>query len=372
MAEDLNSEYPFAELYGEKTKGFVNLSSNENPFGPSEKVKTALKKYLKYSSIYPDPFCTELTSEISKMLNLAKDNIFVGNGSDEVIEVFLKFVMEKNKFRQFNVVTANNSFKLYKLSAQTIGAKVTEIPLVNHSYNIEKIIEFIHTHKQCVITIANPLNPTGTIVEFDKLKNLAEHILQTKDCYLLIDEAYYDYADYLVRKNIRPRVYDTFLKIMKSNRVLQKKTIVTRTFSKAYGLAGLRVGYGVSDEEVIAEMKRIKMPFNVNGAAQFAALSAIKDKKYIEKTLKNNADAMKIVEKYLIEKNIKFVQSWANFVYIYFESPKAGVVCKQLMKKKFLVRDMSSYNDPFAIRVTMGKKKDMKNFIEALNEVLSV
>lgn len=341
---------PIEELKRELgLKDIIKLASNENPLGPSPKAVAAIKKGLKNINRYPDSQCFYLKKRISRFFNVKPENIVLGNGSDELIEIIIKTFVEEDE----HIITADFTFLEYKIISHTKARTVVTVPLKYFKYDVEAIKRKIDA-KTKVIFIANPNNPTGTYVtkqEIDELLSvLPERVL------LVLDEAY----DAFIDVDDFPRSID-YLK--------RKNVLVLKTFSKAYGLAGLRVGYALGNAELISCLEKARQPFNVNSLAQAAAVAALDDKKFLARTRKTILEGKDYIYDNLSKLGIAYVPSVSNFVLI--DVGRDGVsIFKQMLKFGVIVRDMKQYGLKNFIRVTIGTKKENERFIKVLKKVL--
>lgn len=341
------NEYPFAQAYGEAKKGFIDLSSNENPLGPPPLARKAIEESLDMCSVYPDPFCTSLREKLATRFRIQPECVFIGNGSDEAIEIVLR--ISQKLIGRPKVILGKPSFAYYRQAVISVGLELVEVPIKDSCYDIDRILKLVDP--PCVVIISNPLNPTGTVVTKETLKALTDR----EGLLLVVDEAYGEFAEHINNKLGRPNMFSSAVG-------LAENTVVLRTFSKAYGLAGLRIGYAISSKEVIGAMLSIKQPFNVNSLAQIAAISALDDVEHLRKTLENNLETIKLTEEVFSELGIFFVRTWANF--ILFKEPLG--LSQVLSKARILVRDMGGYGLPGMLRVSMGKFDDMIRFLEVM------
>ena len=246
-------------------KGVIKLASNENPFPPSKKVRSILIKNIDKINRYPDAQGFYLKRELSKIFNVTSKNIVLGNGSDELIVLALRAFVEVNQ----EVIVGHPTFLIYEIQTLANGSKVIRSPLKNFRYNLNDIKSRISKRTK-LIFIANPDNPNGTYLNHKQLSSFLDSI--PKDIIVFLDEAYFEFA---------PKDFPRSIDFLKQGR----NVIFTRSFSKVYGLAGLRIGYGVSKPEFIQAMDKVREPFNVNSLAQAAALGALKDRSYLRGTV---------------------------------------------------------------------------------------
>jgi len=330
-------------------KNAIKLGSNENAFGASCKAKQAIKNNLEEIFRYPDGTCYYLKRAVAKKLKINPKNLIFGNGSDEIIDIIIKTFLNPDE----EVLTSKTTFVEYEIIAKANGAKVKCLPLRNFRYDLSAIKNNI-SKKTKIIFIANPNNPTGTYVTHQELLNFLKTI--PKDKLTVIDEAYIEFVD---AKN--------FPKII--NYIKTKNLIILRTFSKAYGLAGLRIGYAIANPQFIKAMEKIRQPFNVNSLAQRAAESALGDKSFIKKTREMVIKERKKMYMAFQAMKIKYLPSQANFVM--FRTNKDGLsICKKLLEQGVIVRDLKQYKLDNYIRVTIGKPNENKLFIQKLKKII--
>ena len=327
----------------------VKLASNENPVGPSPLAVRALRKGISGLNRYPDGSCHYLSSALSGKLQIGPDEILFGNGSNEIIELAVRTFLNPGD----EAIMAHPSFVVYSTIVQAAKGKSIIVPLnKNLRHDLDAMASKI-TNRTKIIFIANPNNPTGTIntkTEMDSfMKKIPEGAL------VVIDEAYFEYV-------VSPDYADS-MKYFRQGRDI----LILRTFSKIYGLAGLRIGYGIAKKELIAEMNKVRQPFNVNSPAQEAALAALDDEKHIEKSRKINERGKKYLYKEFRSLNINYAPTEANFIYMTFEDDIVNQLYNDLLKQGVIVRPMG----PRAIRVTIGLPGENKKLIEALRKILN-
>lgn len=327
----------------------IKMASNENPLGPSPKAMEAIKKYLGNINMYPEGGCFYLRQAIARRLRIKPEQLIFGNGSDEIIELVLKaFVNEGDE-----VVVANPTFLMYEVASSVHGAKIKVVPTRYFKYDLKAMKEAVSKNTK-VVFIANPDNPNGTYVTKYELEDFLKGI--PEDTIVFLDEAYYDYVE--------ESDYPNGLDYLGKNNL-----IVTRTFSKAYGLAGLRVGFGVSNTEIIKYMETVRDPFNVNSLAQIGAIGALKDKKFLSKSKKTVREGKKFLYSELKAMGVRYVPSVTNFILIEL-GPKSCEIAEKLLKKGVIVRNMKAWGMENFIRVTVGKESENKRFIKELKRIL--
>lgn len=342
---------PVEELEREMgIKNAVKLASNENPLGPSPKGIAMLKKYIKQLHRYPEGGCYYLAERLSKKLGISSDNILFGNGSNEVLEIIGRTFYEPGD----EIVFSQYAFIVYKLVAQALGAVYHEVPANNLGHDLNNMLNYIHPRTK-IVYLANPNNPTGTMFTKKEFKNFMNRVPETT--LVVLDEAYSEYVD-------DPN-YPDGLDFLKK----YKNLIVVRTFSKIYGLAGLRIGYACGDKELISYMNRVREPFNVNTLAQFAALGALDDDEHIEKTKEITKEGFEYLYRELDKMGIEYVKSFGNFILI--KTPiKGNEFYNLLLKEGVIVRPVAGYGLPDYVRVTVGTSNENKKFINATKRVL--
>ncbi len=332
--------------------GAVKLASNENPLGPSPKGIAALMAGIRGIARYPDSNAFLLKEGLARKWNIKSNRVIIGNGSDEVIALITRALLMPGD----EAIMADPSFVIYRLTTLSCHAKPIVIPLKDGRHDLPRMAAAV-TKKTKIIFICNPNNPTGTIVcrkEVEQfLSRLPQGILGGTPPAVVFDEAYAEYAtdpefphsDLLLKKGTPPVVF-------------------LRTFSKLYGLAGLRVGYGIGPETFIDLLNRMRQPFNVNALAQHAALAALSDDAHIKKSLALNEKGKCYLYRQFDAMGIKYIPTEANF--IYFQLSDAKNIYNALLKKGVIVRHLEGDS----LRVSIGKTAEMSRFIHALKEVL--
>jgi histidinol-phosphate aminotransferase len=343
--EDVKRKYNLVNL--------IKLASNENSFGPSPKVIEKLKKYSENAHIYPDGNCVSLKEKLSETLNIDTDNIIIGNGSNEIIELTYRTFLYKNE----KVVSCFPTFSFYKISASTTNGKYTEIPLQNYKFNLDGIIECIDNMTKIVI-ICNPNNPTGTMVTKEEVENFIKAV--PENVLIVIDEAYIEFAN-------KDKAFKSVEFIKKYP---NKNILILRTFSKLYGLASLRIGYGISNKKIISYLNRVRQPFNVNGFAQIAAFEALSDSYYADYILNEVKKGKIYLYKELKRLNIDYLESNANFIF-FQTSQDNDIIFEEFLKRGVIIRSLKSFGYSKALRVTVGKMEENIKFIETLEKIIN-
>jgi histidinol-phosphate aminotransferase len=341
---------PIEELERELgIKESIKLASNENPIGPSKKALEAVSRALAGLHRYPDGSCYYLKKKLSEHLGFAPESILAGNGSNEILELLVRTFLANGG----EAVMANPSFAVYPLVIQAAGGKAVRVPLKDLTHDLEAMSGCI-TEETRLVFIANPNNPTGTMVDADALKKFMDSV--PEEAIVCIDEAYNEF----VTSSDFP---DSFEYVREGRAVM-----VLRTFSKTYGLAGLRIGYGVSHPDIIDYLNRVRQPFNVNSLAQVAAIAALDDTDYIRRSRENNSTGLKYLFEELGRMDYECVPTQANFFLIKVGDGKT--VYDALLKKGVIVRPMHGYGLGEYIRITVGLPEENRRFIEAFREVV--
>ncbi len=327
-------------------KRIIKLASNENPLGPSRKALRAMRRALPEVHLYPESSCHYLIKKLSETIGVPENQLVIGNGSNEIIELLVRgFVSPGDE-----VVSSEISFLVYPILTQVCGAKFIEVPMKDYRYDLPGILNAI-TDKTKLVFIANPNNPTGTYVTKtevrDFLAKVPDHVL------VCFDEAYVDF----VEAGDFPDTLDD----LKRN----PNIVILRTFSKAFGLAGLRVGYGVASPEVIGYLHKIRQPFNVNSIAQAGAAAALDDKFFLWRTRHLVKSGRKYLYRVFRKLSLRALPSQANFVLV-DTGRDADEVFKALLKQGLIVRSMKAYRLPTWIRVTVGRRSQNAQFYRLL------
>ncbi|MGE4318382.1 MAG: histidinol-phosphate transaminase [Deferribacterales bacterium] len=330
-------------------KEAVKLASNENPFGPSPKVKTAIKDFFPEISRYPFGDAHYLRTKLAAKLEVPADMLLFGTGSNEIIELAIRTFLKDGE----HVISPAPSFSVYSSIAQAAGKTCKWIPCnEDFSFNFKALLDAVD-EKTRMIFIANPNNPTGAYTKDKDLKAFMEKV--PSDVIVVMDEAYVEFAD---AKDFP----DTMTYLDKF-----KNIFIMRTFSKAYGLAALRVGYCVADAMAIDMMNRVRQPFNTNMAGQVAAEAALEDQAYLQKVVRKNKKGRNYIQKEFKKMGLKYIPSQSNFVLV--EVGDGEKVFNELLKKGVIVRYLGPGLKPY-VRVSVGTMSENEFFIEQLKKVL--
>ena len=330
-------------------KTVVKLASNENSLGPSNKAIDSIRNYASKVNIYPDGGGYYLKRALAEKLGLKIEEIILGNGSDEIVSLIAHVFLQKGE----EAIMGDPSFLMYRIDAQLSQGIALPIPLSNFRLNLPAMAKAI-TPKTKLIFISNPNNPTGTIVEekevINFLKDLSSQII------VIFDEAYFEYVE--------DENYPQTINLLNE----KNNIIILRTFSKIYGLAGLRVGYGISQPQIIKMLNRARPPFNVNSLAQVAALASLKDQDQVVRSKRLIKQEKEYLYSSLKKMKLFYVPTHANFILIKL-GRKASYVEKKLLQDGIIIRGMKAYNLTQYIRLTIGTRKENERFIRALRKI---
>ncbi len=348
---------PISELereYG--ISNAVKLASNENSLGASPKALAAIKQNLDNIAIYPDGNAFELKSKLAKKHNVTESCITIGNGSNEILELITRAYLAPG----LNCIFSEHAFAVYPIVTQACGAdaKIAKALAADsdqpYGHDLDEFIKLIDDRTR-LIMIANPNNPTGTWIDRAKLKSFLKEV--PANIVIVIDEAYFEYvkqADYP----------DTSTWLNEFPNLL-----VTRTFSKIYGLAALRIGYGLANEAITDMLNRVRQPFNVNGLAQVAACGALEDQEFVDQSVDLNRIGMAHLTDGLIRMGLHPIASVGNFISVKVGDSGTSVF-EKLLPKGIIIRPIDNYQMPGFIRVTVGKNEENSRFLQALSDVI--
>ncbi|MEO0225813.1 MAG: histidinol-phosphate transaminase [candidate division WOR-3 bacterium] len=328
----------------------IKLASNENPLGTSPLALKAMRKALKESFLYPDDNCFYLKNALAQKFNVRPEEIIVGNGSVEILPLVTLAYLAPNE----SAITAKGGFIWYKIAINIAGGELIEVPMKNYTHDLEAMLGAIKDNTK-LIFIANPNNPTGTIVtrdEFDRfMAKVPDHIL------VVMDEAYYEY--------IRDPVYpDTFPYFRAGKNIL-----ILRTYSKIYGLAGVRLGYGFAKEEIINNLMKMRISFNANRLSQIAGIAALDDYQHVERSIEvNEAGKLFLYEAYK-RLGLFYLPTYANFIFVDFNKDSQSVF-ETLQRHGIIGRTIKEYGFPTAMRITIGTERQNKRLIRTLKKIL--
>jgi histidinol-phosphate aminotransferase len=328
----------------------TKLGSNENPLGASPAVLKALEAALPRISLYPDGASRDLRQALASAHGLAPEQILVGNGSDEVLLMIAAAFLNPGE----KVLVSENTFSEYEFSGRVMDGKIVKVPLKHNRYDLAGFRKRL-TPKAKLLFLCNPNNPTGSYFPHAELEGLLKAV--PRDTLVVLDEAYCEYAD--------APDFPRSLELLETFPNL----IISRTFSKIFGMAGLRLGYCFAHPLLIQEIGRVKTPFNVNLLVQAAALAAIKDADFRERSIANNLEGRAYLEAELKSRGLQFVPTQANFICFRTQRPAVDL-CEDLLKQGMIVRALRSFGLDYWVRVTIGTPEMNRRFLDALDSAL--
>lgn len=342
---------PISEVQRELgLKKVIKLASNENPYGPSPAVLKAMVQEAKTVNRYPDGGCFYLRDTLAKKLKVDPQCLIFGNGSDEVIVMAIRAFVKPGD----EVLIAKPSFLIYEIAARIEGGHIRAVPLKDFRYDLEGMKRAVND-KTKIIFIGNPDNPAGTYITESQLVDFLRSV--PPQVLVFLDEAYFEF--------VNDQAYPDSIKLLKQ----YKNLIVTRTFSKMYGLAGLRVGYGIAHSELIDILNRLREPFNINSLAQAAAVACLKDKTYYRRIAQEVQKERKALYAGLKKMGLKYSETVTNFILVQVHADSTQVA-NALLKKGIIVRDMAFWGLKNYIRVSIGTPAENKAFLKNLQAVV--
>lgn len=327
----------------------IKLASNENPLGPSPAALAAMQHVLANINLYPDGNAFYLKHKLANNLNVQPANLILGNGSNEIIEFVGHALMQPG----VDVVVSEYCFAIYPLTAKLFGANLITVPAKHYGHDLRAMLAAI-TPQTRVVFVANPNNPTGTVVSRDELMEFAAQI--PANVLVVVDEAYIEFLD------------DPADFISEIRRGQKSNLLLMRTFSKIFGLAGLRLGYGIGAPELIAALERVRQPFNINSIAQAGALAALDDAEHTRRTRENNARGLKLYAEAFQKLGLDFIPSSGNFILVRVN--EGQLVFEAMQKLGVIVRPMGGYQLPEWIRISVGTPEQDSRCIDSLKKVL--
>lgn len=340
--------------FGIKPQDVVKLASNENPNGCSSKVQDAVKDIVANMALYPDDSMMKLKAGLSKRFDVGEENIVIGAGSDQIIELAIHAKANKESKVLVNGVT----FAMYDVYSKHVGCEIIKTTSTD-THDLEQFYTLYKEHNPDIIFLCTPNNPTGDAMDAKEMIEFIQKI--DSETLVVVDGAYMEYAKYKdSSKAVEPKEL-----IEKFDNVLY-----LGTFSKAYGLGGMRVGYGIGRDDIIKQLYKLRPPFNITTLSLEAASVALEDEEFVKNSIEMNFNEMKRYENFASEQKIDIIESYTNFVTLCFESPRSStVIADDLLKRGMIVRDLKGYGMN-AIRVTVGKPEQNSRFFELLLEYL--
>ncbi len=328
----------------------VKLASNENPFGSSPKVAEAIRAMAEQTAVYPDGYAADLRERVAKKLGVKENQLIFGNGSDEIIQFLCRAFLTP----ETNTVTAHPTFSQYKLNATIEGAEIREVEGANGTHDLEAMLKAIDDNTR-IVWVCNPNNPSGTYVSKEAFISFLQQV--PSDVLVVSDEAYYEY--------VTADDYPETVPLLNEFNNL----VILRTFSKAYGLAGLRVGYGICSPELVSLLDPVRPPFNNSTFGHAAAAAALEDDAFLAASVEKNTAGMKQFEAFCEKHQLEYYPSQTNFILIDFKRP-GNEVFDFLLSKGFIIRSGEALGFPTCARITIGNDEENKELFMALEEML--
>ncbi|WP_104721519.1 histidinol-phosphate transaminase [Helicobacter mesocricetorum] len=339
--------------FGIKENEIIKLASNENPLGASPKVLQSIVKNVSNIYLYPDDSMFALKESLSQYFKVHTNEIIIGAGSDQIIEFCIHAKANKNS----KILMAKTTFAMYEIYSKAIGARV--IKTQGEIHNLTEFLECYNTHNPSIIFLCVPNNPLGDCLDKSEIYEFLKQI--NEDTLVIIDGAYQEYAKAKdSAKSIDPQeLINSF-----------PNTIYLGTFSKAYGLGGMRIGYGIAKESIIKALSKLRPPFNVTTLSLLAALEALKDQEHIQKSLQNNLEQMPYFESFAKEQGLDYIPSYTNFITYFLKEIDSTQIANFLLQRGVIIRNLSSYGLN-AIRITIGTKEQNKKFFTLFHHFLN-
>jgi histidinol-phosphate aminotransferase len=334
----------------------VKLNANESVYGPSPAAVAAMRTALESSHLYPDDRASALRQKLAEHHRVNPDQILVANGTTALLGVIARTLLRPG----LEALTSVCSFISYPMVTQAAGARFVETPLREGGFDLDAILARINPQTR-IVFIANPNNPTGTLAEANSIHRFLEQV--PAHVVVVLDEAYYDYAHYFAAK--RGVAYSRSIDHVRENR----NVVVLRTFSKAHGLAGIRVGYGIGPAELMAYFARVQDVFAVSAIAQAAALAALDDNEHVQYAVESNAHQAEWLEREISALGYNVIRTWANFLSLDVRQD-AREVARRLRREGLLIRPLGSWGAPTWIRVTLGTDEQNQRFLGAFTKAM--
>ncbi len=338
--------------FGIAPENVVKLASNENPIGTSPAVAQAIRKNATKAHLYPDDSMFELKAALSAKFDVDDKNIIIGAGSDQVLEFISRAVLDEDSSVLMSAVT----FAMYEIYAKQMGAKIIRTASFEHKY--DEFIEAYTMHKPKIVYICTPNNPTGDATSKEEVLKMIEAM--HKDAIVVIDGAYMEYAS----------AKDEQYAITPNDLLGYENVIYLGTFSKAYGLGGMRVGYGIAQPELIQELSKMRPPFNISTLSLAAAIAASKEESFVEESIALHQEQIKRYETFADENGLEYIESYTNFItYLFDETLDSTKISDALLQKGVIIRNLASYGMN-AVRITIGTQKQNDIFFKHFKALL--
>jgi len=339
--------------FGIAPEDVVKLASNENPIGTSPEVARAIRENADKAHLYPDDSMFELKAALGKKYGVKDDNIIIGAGSDQVLEFISRALLNENESVLMSAVT----FAMYEIYAKQMGAKIYKTASYAHKY--DEFMEAYRMYKPKIVYICTPNNPTGDATAKEDVIEIIEAL--SKETLVVVDGAYMEYA----------AAKDARYAISPKDLLGYENVIYLGTFSKAYGLGGMRVGYGIAQPELIAELYKMRPPFNISTLSLVAAIEACKDEGFVKKSITLHREQIKRYEHFARENGFDYIESYTNFItYLFDEALDSTKISDALLKRGVIIRNLASYGMN-AVRITIGTEKQNDIFFKHFQEVIA-
>jgi len=335
----------------------IKMASNENPFGPSPRAVEAMRAAAEQANLYPDDGAEKLRCELAARFDINPEQVLVTAGSTELINDLARIQLAPG----LNAITSRLSFIIYRTAVQAGGGRLIEVPMRDSGFDLGAIAAAIDQYTR-LIYLANPNNPTGSMFDAAGLDRFLDRVPQ--NVIVALDEAYFDFAAHFAA--VRGVAYSRALDDVRGSR---QNLLVLRTFSKAHGLAGLRIGYGLGTPELIGRLGRARVTFSVSSVAQAAALAALDDEAHVRRALENNASGAEFLTRAMAEMGYRLASTWANFIYVDL-GQEAAPPATRLEAEGVIIRALGPWGAPNAIRVTIGTPEENEFFVNAFRKVM--
>ncbi len=338
--------------FGIAPEDVVKLASNENPIGTSPAVEKAIIANAGKAHLYPDDSMFELKDALAAKYSVHTDNIIIGAGSDQVLEFIARALLDENSSVLMSAVT----FAMYEIYAKQMGAKIYRTASYAHKY--DEFMEAYHMHKPKIIYLCTPNNPTGDATSKEAVLQIIDAV--DKDTLIVVDGAYMEYA----------AAKDAQYAIEPNDLLAYPNVIYLGTFSKAYGLGGMRVGYGIAQSDLIRELYKMRPPFNITTLSLAAAIEACKDNSFVEESIALHQEQIKRYENFAKEHGIDYIESYTNFItYLFKDNLDSSKIADTLLKQGVIIRNLASYGMN-AIRITVGTAQQNDVFFQYFKEAM--
>ncbi len=348
---------PIKQAEAESGVRCIKMASNENPFGPSPRGIEAMRRAATSVNLYPDNDATEVRCRLAEHHGVPPDQVLVTAGTTALIGIVARTLLAPG----LNAITSERSFIVYPIATQAAGGRLIEVPMKKDTFDLEGILAAINANTR-IVYVANPNNPTGTLLQagtMDRfLERLPDHVL------LVLDEAYCDFAEPVAKA--RGIEYSHSMDYVRARRNL----IVLRTFSKAHGLAGVRIGYGLGPAPLLNYFARMRTAFSISELAQAAAMAALEDEAHISKTVENNVAGAKFLTEQISDLGFRVLPTFANFLYVEL-GDDAVSAARRFEAEGVIIRPLKVWGAPTAIRVTIGTPEQNRRFVAALKKVMA-